>query len=148
MHFLACRGGGGIQHGESWNTLHRSQDGYELLGSRAMLGAVFTLRSLCVKDTIAKDNTTPSKSPKWLKILLFVKHISLKALKHTFLYFANRLEFGLEVHKTLNIFAIGLVWLEWWFYFEGFWAYVWPYIIQFFVVLFLFLKLQIIQLFT
>jgi|TARA_B100001741_G_C16144202_1_gene410399 hypothetical protein len=34
-------GGGGIQYGESWNTLHRSQDGYELPSYQRNLVAFF-----------------------------------------------------------------------------------------------------------
>ena len=101
-----------------------------------------------MKETaVNKDNKT-QKRPKWLKVVFLVKNVLLKTLKYTFLYFANRLEIGLECLKSFNPFLIGFFFLEWWFYFEGFWVYVWPYIIQFFLVLFLFLKLQITQLFT
>ena len=81
MHFLACRGGGGIKHGESWNTLHRSQDGYELLGSRAMLGAVLlsSYRSITnVSDLI--DRRTDYKPHRARYSVSSVQLFTLQAL--------------------------------------------------------------------
>ena len=66
------------------------------------LGADFILRSYCVEKTAVKKDSKVQNHPKWLKVLFFIKNVLLKTLKHTFLYFANRLEIGLEYFKSFK----------------------------------------------
>ncbi|MEZ5902931.1 MAG: hypothetical protein R3D88_06450 [Alphaproteobacteria bacterium] len=70
---------------------------------------------------------TAKNRPKLLKFLIFLKDIFFKMALSIFMFFARRLEFALYGFLTFNPILIGLIFLEWWFYFEGFWVHVLPF---------------------
>jgi len=90
--------------------------------------------------------TTKNRS-KLLKFLIFLKAIFCKMALFVFMFFARRLEFALYGFLTFNPILIGLIFLEWWFYFEGFWVHVFPFFADsFFPTLIKFFEIKITNL--
>ena len=104
-----------------------------------------------MQETATEDSDEQSgvELSKPRRLLLSVKKLVVSVIRKTFLYFANRLEFAINMHLTFNPILIGLVWLEWWFYVSGFWQYVLPFFTeQFFPLLFQVIELKFKQIFT
>ena len=87
--------------------------------------------------------TTQNRS-KLLIFLTFIKGIFCKIALFIFMFFARRLEFALYGFLTFNPILIGFIFLEWWFYFEGFWVHIFPFFKDsFFPILIKFLEIKI-----
>lgn len=128
-----------------------------------MLGAVFVSKiGVNLNKTVPKNKKNPQNSDedkpdfpletaknrsKLLRFLIFLKGIFFKMALFVFMFFARRLEFALYGVLTLNPILIGLIFLEWWFYFEGFWVHVFPFFTDsFFPTLIKFFEIKITNL--